>query len=138
MTETIRYPEEEHPDDDPEHPIPSIHVVDAAGFRAEGGADLIILVASPLDDSQYSLTRLLDKIEAYLHYINSHAFQAEAGEPNPGNTTIRVLLHPGSAPEAYDLLERSKAWAAGANARLEYEDIGPEFLEPDDCEGGPN
>lgn len=26
MTETIRCPEEEHPDDDPEHPIPSIHV----------------------------------------------------------------------------------------------------------------
>lgn len=26
MTETIRYPEEEHPDDDPEQPIPSIHV----------------------------------------------------------------------------------------------------------------
>jgi len=110
-----------HPEDDPSHPIPSLATLDVVAIKKTGGATLSIVVASPLRSDPRSLNRLLDKIEGYLGHIRSPEFQAEAGAPNPSNTTITVVLHPGSAPEVYDLLERAKEWVLANNASLVIE-----------------
>ena len=112
-----------HPDDDPHHAIPSLAVLDVVTILKGGGADLSIVIASPLAADHRSLTRLMDKIEGYLRHIQSREFQAEAGAPNSSNTTIKVLLHPASAPEAYDLLHRSKDWVLANNASLKVEEL---------------
>jgi len=79
----IRHESPKHPADDPSHPIPSLAVLDVVTILKGGGADLSIIVASPLASDPYSLTRLLDKIEGYLQHILSTEFQAEAGAPSP-------------------------------------------------------
>jgi hypothetical protein len=112
-----------HPDDDPDHPIPSLAVLDVVTILKGGGADLFIVVASPLAGDNRSLTRLRGKIEGYLRHIQSREFQAEAGVPSKSNTTIKVVLHPDSAPEVYDLIDRSRAWVEDNNASLKVEQL---------------
>src|SRR5690606_8477963 len=114
---------EPHPGNDPLHPIPYPKVLDVVAFKKSGGAELTIVVASPLAGDQRSLTRLLDKIEGYLVHMLSAEFQAEAGAPTPENTTITVTLHPNSASEVYELLERSKDWVRSNNATLIVEKL---------------
>jgi hypothetical protein len=117
----IKHDAPKHPDDDPDHPIPSLAVLDVAAILKGGGADLTIVIASPLAADERSLTRLLDKIQGYLGHIQSPEFQEEAGTPNPGNTSIKVLIHPDSSSEAFDLLERSKDWVLANHATLKVE-----------------
>ncbi|MDR7099280.1 hypothetical protein J2X04_001627 [Lysobacter niabensis] len=117
----IKHHAPKHPDDDPDHPIPSLAVLDVAAILKDGGADLTVVIASPLHSDERSLTRLLDKIQGYLGHIQSPEFRAEAGTPNPGNTTIKVLIHPDSCIEAFDLLDRSKDWVLANDATLKVE-----------------
>ena len=109
------------PRDDPDHPIPSLAVIDVATYKKGGGADLFIIVASPLAADQGSLTRLLDKIKGYLRHILSEEFRTEAGVPSPENTSIIVNLHSDSDRAAWDLVERSKAWVENNHASLTAE-----------------
>ena len=84
------------PENDSDHPVPYLRVIDVAGYRT-GGANLSIVVASPLDGSERSQTRLLDKIQGYLGHIASDEFIVDAGTaPTTENTVIEVLLHPDS------------------------------------------
>lgn len=110
-----------HADDDPSHPTPYLGVLDVVTFIKHGGANLTIVAAGPLGADRRSLTRLLDKIEAYLGHMLTADFQSEAGAPTPANTIITVVLHPDSAPEVHDLLDRSKAWVRDNNATLVVE-----------------
>jgi hypothetical protein len=119
----IKHDAPNDPDDDPDHPIPSLAVLDVAAILKDGGADLTIVIASPLHSDERSLTRLLNKIQGYLGHIQSPEFQDEAGAPNPGNTTINVLIHPDSCMEAFDLLERSKDWVLASDATLKVEHL---------------
>ena len=112
---------EPHPDNDPSHPIPYPKVLDVVAFNKSGGADLTIVVASPLPGDPLSLTRLLDKIEGYLVHMLSTDFQSEAGTPTAENTSITVVLHPDSGSEVYELLERSRDWVHSNNATLVVE-----------------
>jgi hypothetical protein len=112
-----------HPDDDPDLPIPSLAGLDVVTILNGGGAELSVVVASPLAADHRSLTRLIDKIDGYLRHIHSSDFQASAGAPTSSNTTIKVLLHPDSAPEAYDLLDRSKDWVLANDASLKVEQL---------------
>jgi hypothetical protein len=115
----IKHPVDPTPDDDPTHPIPYLGVIDVVAYKKTGGADLTIVVASPLQDDERSKTRLLDKIEGYIGHIRSEQFLEDAGSPpSPDNTAITVALHPNTAPEVYALLERCQQWVALANARL--------------------
>jgi hypothetical protein len=122
-TPIIKYEPPSHPADDPGHPIPSPAALDVVTILRDGGADLFIIVASPLAADHYSLSRLQDKIEGYLIHIQSAEFQAEAGAPTPNSTTIKVLLHPSSSPEAYDFLDRSKDWVLDNHATLKVEQL---------------
>lgn len=114
---------DQHPDNDPSHPIPYPKVLDVVGIKKGGGARLSIIVASALSGDAYSQARLLDKIEGYLVHIGSADFQAEAGLPNPENTTITVVLHPDSAPEIKNLLKRSEEWVRSNNATLVVDEL---------------
>ena len=117
----IKHEREPHPDDDPTHPIPCPGVLDMLGIRKGGGADLAILVAAPLMADERSQMRLLHKIAGYLRHIHSRAHQSQAGEPTAANTTIRVVLHPGTAPEIHELLDRCKPWTLDHDATLKVE-----------------
>jgi len=114
----------EDPRNDPDHPIPNLNVIDVAGYRKEGGADLTIVVASPLADDPRSQTRLLDKIQGYLSHIQSDEFARDAGtKPTPANTTISVLIHPESSKVVRDLLERCRPWVDSQGATLLVQDL---------------
>ena len=123
---TAKATEHEIPDDpenDPDHPIPYIRVIDVAGYRT-GGANLSIVVASPLDGSDRSQTRLLDKIQGYLGHIASDEFIADAGvSPTPDNTIIEVLLHPDSSQTIRGLLDQCHSWVQSHNASLVVRDL---------------
>jgi hypothetical protein len=118
-----------HPKDDESHPIPHLHVIDVAGYR-DGGADLSVVIASPLQGDAQSQTRLLDKIEGYLGHITTQEFRTDAGSaPTPENTTITVVIHPDSSPDIFALLDRCGDWVRSGNAtlvvrRLTDEDLG--------------
>jgi hypothetical protein len=119
----IRHEPPKDPRDDPDHPIPSLAVIDVTTVKRGGGADLIIIVASPLGADERSLTRLLDKIECYLGHIRSEDFYAEAGPPTPENTSIVVRLHPESDRKVWELLKGSEAWVRDNNASLVVDEL---------------
>lgn len=107
--------------DDPDHPIPSLTTLDIHAVKKSGGADLIIVVASPLKADERSQHRLLDKIVGYLGFLETQEFQSKSGIATPENTAIIVKIHPDSAPEIFDLIERSKPWVLSNNASLRAE-----------------
>lgn len=114
----VRHAEIEEVADDLEHPIPALGVIDVNAIRHGGGADLHIVIAKPIQDDMKSQKRLLDKIEGYLSFIGSDAFQAEAGAPNPSNTRVVVQIHAESSVTIFELLERCKPWALENQATL--------------------
>ena len=120
----IKHERSSHSEDDPDHPIPWMGVLDLVGIRKGGGADLCIIIASPLAADTRSLTRLLDKIQSYLEHLRSPEFTEKAGIPSPSNTAIIVRIHPDSAPEAFELLARSGDWVRSNQARLKIEPLG--------------
>jgi len=115
--------ESELPAQDPAHSIPDLGVIDVNVVRRSGGSDLFIVVASPLAGDEYSLSRLLRKIEAYLEFTNSSEFIEESGLPSPENTRIVVKLHPESSPLAAELVLRNVAWALNNGVTLAVEPL---------------
>jgi hypothetical protein len=107
--------------DDPSHPIPSLTAIDVHGVRLDGGADLAIVVASPLRDDERSRGRLLAKIEAYVQFLSSPEFVRECGAASPANTTIMVSIHPDSDPEMFDLIDSCRGWVEDRGASLALE-----------------
>ncbi len=119
----INHPIPEDPDNDPNHPVPYLRVIDVAGYST-GGARLGIVVASPLDGSERSQTRLLDKIQGYLGHISSDEFIGDAGvAPTSDNTIIEVVLHPDSSEIIRDLLAKCRDWVLSHNASLVVRDL---------------
>jgi hypothetical protein len=104
--------------DDPSHPIPSLSALDVEVLKIGGGADLSIIIASPLRADERSQHRLLDKIEIYLRYLNSLSFEEKAGKPTVHNASIIIRLHPESDTLIFDLIERCKPRVSNANATL--------------------
>ena len=128
-THVTDHPVPYDPRNDPSHPIPNLNVIDVAGYKKDGGADLSIVIASPLDGEPASQTRLLDKIQGYLSHIQSEDFLADAGVPaDPSNTTINVLLHPDSSDMIRELLGRCHAWTHEHGASLVVRDLAPDEL----------
>ena len=114
--------------DDSAHPIPSLAVVDVMSVKKDGGADLFVVVASPLMADARSQSRLLAKLQGYLGFIASGEFRSQAGVPTPASTTIVVKLHPGSAPEIRSLLARSESWVLSHQASLSVQTLSPSEL----------
>ena len=109
----------EDPRNDPDHPIPNLNVIDVSAYLKGGGADLSIIVASPIQEDERSQARLLEKIQGYLAHLQSDEFAADSGTPpTPDNTTITVLLHPESSDVIRDLLKRCSSWVWSQGATL--------------------
>lgn len=119
MTDIIKHAECVETYDQRDHPIPSLSHIEVMTEKKGGGADLHIVIAKPLQADDFSLNRLLDKIEAYLAHVLSDDFAARFGAPDPSNTSIVVDIHPDSCDEAFALLEKSKDWVQSNRASLE-------------------
>lgn len=92
--------------------------IDIYGMRNDGGADLVILIEEPLDESAEIQTLLLDKIENYLGFINSEEFRKECPNANANNTHI-VLQVTEEPPELIkELITKIKPWVAENNAHF--------------------
>jgi hypothetical protein len=127
--EVIDHPIPDDPRNDPESPIPNLNVIDVAGYKKDGGADLSIVIVTPLAGDAASQTRLLDKIQGYLGYLESDDFIADAGtSANPENTTITVLLHPHSSDQIRALLSRCHQWVNEHGATLVVRDLTSEEM----------
>jgi len=107
--------------DDPNHPIPATEAIDVCGIRKSGGADLVIVIASPLGADENSQRRLLRKIEVYLDFIRSDEFKSQAAAAARENTSIVVHIHPASNPVIFELLERCRPWVEENGAKLKVE-----------------
>lgn len=104
--------------DDIEHPIPWIGKLDALAKFPDGRRDLGIVIASPLDESQYSQSRLLNKIQNYVQYLKSPEYESEFGKPTPDLVSLTVKIHQGSSELVFALLEKCKSWVNGSGASL--------------------
>jgi hypothetical protein len=123
-TPVVNHEIPDDPRNDPDHPFPNLNVIDVSGYLKGGGADLSIIVASPLQADERSKTRLLDKIQGYLGHMQSDEFAADAGAPpSPDNTRITILLHPDSSGEILELLDRCRPWVLSHGATLVVRDL---------------
>ncbi len=104
--------------DDPSHPIPKVDVCDIRGERKAGGADLVVVVAAPLQDDERSRRRVIQKIRNYLGYISSADFAREHGLPTSETVAIVFQVHPESAPAALAFLEECRPWISDNHASL--------------------
>jgi hypothetical protein len=107
-------------DEESEHPIPRLSVIDVQGVRKGGGSDLNLVIATPLMADEHSKQRLLQKLDNYVRAVSSSGYSAQYGEPTPSNTSIVVHIHPKSHPDVFRLLEkyRPKVAAAGASFQV--------------------
>ena len=105
--------------DDPNHPIPSVANADVIASRTGGGAELVVVIASPLDADERSQQRLLAKFDSYLGFIHSDEFRQEFGAPSADQVLIRVIINPESHPAILDLLERCRPWIEENGASYE-------------------
>jgi hypothetical protein len=104
--------------DDPSHPIPIVGACDIRAVRKTGGADLVVVVASPLQNDERSRRRVVQKVRNYLGYIASKDFVAEHGQPTSENTAIIFQVHPESDSGALAFLEECRPWISDNNANL--------------------
>lgn len=109
--------------DDKDHPIPLIGKLDVLANFPDGRRDLGIVIASPLDESQYSQTRLLNKIQNYVQYLKSPEYESEFGKPAPNLVSLTVKIHPDSSELVFELLGKCASWVNGAGASLLVERI---------------
>lgn len=104
--------------DDNDHPIPFIGKLDALAKFPDGRRNLGIVIASPLDESEHSQSRLLNKIQNYVQYLKSPDYESEFGKPTPDLVSLTVKIHHGSSESAFALLAKCETWVNGAGASL--------------------
>ncbi len=102
-------------EDDPEHPIPRIFVLDIHAKAADGAGQLEMIIASPLRDDRRSKERLLRKFDVYLTFVQSAAWRDEHGQPSPVTARINVLVNADSDPKMLALIESCRPWVEQDN-----------------------
>jgi predicted RNA binding protein YcfA (HicA-like mRNA interferase family) len=103
---------------DDQHPIPDVEVCDIEAEMKNGGADLVIVIASPMQNDQRSRMRLIKKIENYLGYIRSATFTSHYKAATPATTTVTVRYHPGTEMGIQKLLKECHGWVEDNGAKL--------------------
>jgi hypothetical protein len=78
-----------------EHPIPRIDTFDTV-LTTDRGANLGIVIATPLRDDKCSKERLRRKMEMYLSYFQSPEYRDRCGYPLPDRSRIYVSIPAGS------------------------------------------
>ena len=115
--------------DDPSHPIPSLDAIDVHLVWKSGGSDLVIVIASPMRSDERSMNRLLRKVQVYLEFINSAAYDAQCGPPKQESTRIVVGVHDQCDRTVFDALEQLKPWVQSNRASLKVTSLDPEALK---------
>jgi hypothetical protein len=79
-----------------DHPIQSLDRIDVLGRRKGGGADLVIIVSSFLDDTPEHEHLLRQKIQNYVDTIFSDEFQSNFGsiEESPYTIILKCTAEP--------------------------------------------
>jgi len=98
-----------------ELPIQNPDRADIVGVRQDGGVELFIVASGPLTAEPQIQKLLLDKVEAYLGYINSDEFKAEFENPPADRTTIIISCYGSVDPVIPELVERTKPWVMKAS-----------------------
>ena len=120
MAEIIKHNEAEDLADMPEHPIPSLVGLDLMIVNKCGGADLVIVIADPIEDDKFSQERLLQKLANYFNFINSDLYIEQSGvKPDVNNTKVIVKIHPSSSGVYSELVSNCLSWAEEKNSALE-------------------
>jgi hypothetical protein len=109
--------------DDESHPIPSVDNLDIVAQRRDGGARLVVIIASPLGADERSQRRLMMKLETYLGFILSPEFAQEFGPPDPEKVDIVVRIDSRSEPAVFDLLRRCEPWTLDNRTTLLVERV---------------
>jgi hypothetical protein len=112
-------------EDDPSHPIPRVGVIDAV-LESDQGLRYGLVIATPLDSGERSLSRLKRKCDNYLADFQSAETQANLAKRGPGKKYIYVHIHPASSSEA-------RAIIAACQARAESDGI--QFSVTESLEG---
>jgi hypothetical protein len=73
-----------------ESPIQNLDAIDVVGARDDGGVDLVIVAAAPIDGSSDTLSRLDRKLRGYLAEARSECLRRRFPEAPPGS--VRVLV----------------------------------------------
>lgn len=92
------------PDEDVNHPIPSLDTLDTL-LESDQGARVGIVIATPLLDDPVSRARLQRKVEVTLGYFSGAAFRERHGAPNPAHCKIYVSVHARSDPSMLSLVQ---------------------------------
>ena len=120
MADIIKHNEPEDLADLPDHPIPALEGLDLMSVMEEGGAELMIVIADPIDESEFSQKRLVVKLENYFSFINSEPFIQQVGvSPTIENTKVTVKIHPNSSGVYSTLISNCTAWANENNCSIE-------------------
>lgn len=117
--------------DDPDHGIPCVSSLDVHSVWKEGGSDLHVIVAKPLEIDERSRERLMKKIENYLHFINSTEYLKQCGAPNPQNTRVVVSLHLDMNPAVEATLLHCATWIQSNNASLKVQYLDRDLRPPE-------
>jgi hypothetical protein len=97
-------------DDDDEHPIPALRVVDISMLAKDGTPRYVIVIATPLSKDPRSVFRLFRKVDGYLGHIES--------KKEGSSTEIEINIHRGSDPAIFALLAILPEYVASRGARL--------------------
>ena len=92
-------------------PIGDVDTVDIVGVRKDGGLDMVISVAAPIDGSPSTLLQLETKIRNYMKGAQSDAFLRQYGRSLGVSVTIYVSCAHPIAAAARALIEKMQAAA---------------------------
>lgn len=79
---------------------------------------LYIIAAGYLDNSDYTVKRIANKINNYLAIINHSEFIEDFGLPSPDRTNIELVCNVEPHPEIYELIESLKGPVHSYNASI--------------------
>jgi hypothetical protein len=113
---------------DESHPIPDVDVCDVEIELLNGSADLVVVIASPLQNDRRSCLRLMRKMDNYLGYVTSETFAQHHGKPTPEKTRVTVRYHPDTSQDMIRLLNDCHGWIEDSGATLILKSLGePHF-----------
>lgn len=118
-------------DDDPAHGIPCVTSLDVHSIWKDGGSDLHVIIAKPLEADDRSRERLMAKLENYLNFVNSPEYASACGSPDRKTTRIVVSLHPAMSPVVEATLNYCTAWIESNNASLKVQYLDSDLRPPE-------
>ena len=118
-------------EDDPDHGIPCVTSLDVHSVWKQGGSDLHVIIAKPLEADDRSRERLMAKVENYLNFINGPEYFAQCGAPDPRTTRLVLSLHPEMNSVVEATLIHCTGWIESNNASLKVQYLDSDLRPPE-------